>query len=358
MKTHLSHAIPAPLRAVLAFAMLPLLLQACGKSNAGVAEKAPSPPAQTVNVRVESITPTVFIENIQVTGSVEAYDDVMVPAEEGGRVKEWLVQKGSAVRAGQIIARIDDVLLRSAWEAANAAYLLAEVNYNKQKKVFEEQAVSELQLKTFEYQRDAARAQADLARARMDKCAIKSPITGVLDSRMVDAGEMIGPGMPIARVVSTGRLKVTAGVPERYAGTFKVGDQVTFSVDALAGETFVARVSVVGAAVTRDNRSIPIEATVTSASRSLKPEMIAALTIKLAERPNAIVIDDDYMQQKDRDEWVVYVAKGDVAEERAITIGATNSGKVLVAKGLAAGDRLITLGQQNVANGQKIVIAN
>lgn len=357
MNTQLFRAIPAPLRVVFAFALLPLVLQACGKSNAGVADKAPSA-TQVVNVRVETVTPTSFTETIQVTGSVEAYDDVMVPSEEGGRVKEWLVQKGASVRAGQVIARIDDAILRSAWEAAHAAYQIAEVNYTKQKKVYEEQAVSELQLKTLEYQRDAAKAQADLARVRLEKCSIKSPINGVLETRTVDAGEMIGPGAPIARIVGTGRLKITAGVPERYAGLFKVGDRVIFRVDALAGEEFTARVSVVGAAVNRDNRSIPMEATVTATARALKPEMIAAMSIRLAERPNSIVIDDDFMQQTDRNQWVVYVANGDVAEERSITIGATNSGKVLVTKGLAAGDRLITLGHQNVANGQKIVIAN
>jgi membrane fusion protein, multidrug efflux system len=344
----------APASLLAAAAILMLAVPACKKSPATATGKASN--TQTVTVKAMDIVPQSFAEHIRLTGSLASYDDIMVPAEEGGRVLEWTAPKGASVKKGQVIAKMDDAVLHAAFDAANAQYLLAEANYTKQKKVFEEQAISDLQMKSFEYQRDAAKAGADLAKARWDKMQIKSPVDGVLNNRFVDAGEMIGPGMPVAHVVSSGRLKITAGVPERYTGAVKVGEVVRFTVDAFPKEEFAGKIIFVGAAVSRDNRSIPIEIQVTSGVGKLKPDMIASLEIMLAAKPGCIVIPDDYIQQVDKGAHVVYVAVNDVAEERRITMGGTNDGSVLVLSGLKAGEKLITLGFQNVANGQRISV--
>lgn len=331
-------------------------LASCGKSSAEEKGGAKNVDTLSVDVKVEEIQLRDFREEIQVTGSVEAFEDVVVSAEEGGRLLQWLVPKGGHVTKGQVIAKLDDALLKGGFEAANAQYLLAEVTYSKQKKVFEEQAISEWQLKTFEYQRDAAKAQADIARARLEKTAIKSPISGVLDLRNVDEGELVGPGTPVAHIVNNAHLRVAAGVPERYAGAFRVGDPVRFTIDAFPNESFEARVTFVGAAVMKDNRSIPVEAVVKSTREKLKPDMIASMRITLAQRPNSIVIPEEYVQQVDKDRFVAYVAEGGIARERRLTIGTVSRGMMLVTDGLRAGDKLITLGHQNVAGGQKITI--
>ena len=342
-----------------ASAALMVSIQACKKSAAGETDQGKKPTnGQAVNVKVMDITPHSFAERIRVTGSLASYDDIMVPAEEGGRLIEWKAAKGALVTKGQIIAKLDDAVIHAAYDAANAQYQLADLNYTKQKKVFEEQAISELQMKSFEYQRDAAKAGADLAKARWDKSFIKSPINGILNNRFVDEGEMIGPGMSVAHVVSTARLKIVAGVPERYAGAFRNGDAVRFTLDAFPTETFSGKVIFVGSAVAKDNRSIPVEVQVTSSSARLKPDMIASMDIMLTAKPDCIVVPEDYVQQVDKGINVVYVAMNGVAEERKIRIGGNSDGKVLVLSGVHAGDKLITLGYQNVANGQPINVQN
>lgn len=329
-------------------------IQACKNSNA---DEAPKPAGeQAVNVKVMELKLTSFAEHIRLTGSLASYDDIMVPAEEGGRLVEWKAAKGASVAKGQVIARLDDAVLRAAYDAANAQYQLAETNYTKQKKVFEERAISDLQMKSFEYQRDAAKAGADLAKARLDKTLIKSPVAGILNNRFVDEGEMIGPGMPVAHVVSTARLKIVAGVPERYTGAFKVGDAVRFTVDAFPKETFAGKVTFIGAAVSRDTRSIPVEVQISSGAGRLKPDMIASMEIMLPAKPGCIVVPEDYVQQVDKGAHVVYVALNGVAEERRIVMGGSYDGTIQILHGLKAGDRLITLGYQNVVNGQKIAV--
>jgi RND family efflux transporter MFP subunit len=332
------------------------MLSSCGKSDASSGKTNGATTLQPVNVSIEELQLKDFTELVTATGTVKAEEDVMVPAEEGGRLVKWLVQKGAHVRAGQALVKLDDALLRAGFDAADAAYKIAQTNYEKQKRVYEEQALSELQLKTFEYQRDAAKAQMELAKARLDKMTIKSPINGVFDNKLVEAGEMVGPGVPVAHVVNLGTLKVEVGVPERYGSLVSSGDRVTLHLDAFPGQTFTGTVRFVGAAVNRDSRSITVDVSIANVGGKLKPDMIATAEITLGVRKGCIVIQQDFIQQADKGRLVVYVSNNGTAEERAITIGGTNGNLALVTSGLNAGDKLITLGFQNVANGQPLVI--
>ena len=341
----------------LALAGAAAALSSCGKSE-GAEQTGTKDSSQAVTVKTETVAAQKFTETIHLTGTLAAFDDITVPAEEGGRLVKWDVPRGGHVKKGQVIARIDDALLRAGYDAANAQYQIAEMNAMKQAQVYKEQGISEFQIRSIEYQRDAAKAGADLSKARLEKCAIKSPVNGTLDYQFIDAGEMVGPGMPAARVVDVSRLKILAGVPERYAGSFRVGDQVRFTVDAFPGQTFAGRLTYVGAAVSKDNRAIPVEVTVTGGGGKLKPDMIANMTIELATRTDVIAVREDYLQQVEKGRFVLFVENNGIAEERKVDVGGSNGALIQIRSGLSVGDKLITMGFQNVANGQKLVVAN
>jgi membrane fusion protein, multidrug efflux system len=260
------------------------------------------------------------------------------------------------VAKGTVIARLDSSVLKASYDAALAQYKLADVTYRKQKKVFEQQAISELQLQTLEYQRDAAKAGADLAEARFERTIIRSPFTGILNDRYFEVGEMVAPGAPLAHVVSNGRLKVRAGVPERFAGRLNTGDAVSFTIDAFPGEKFNGKISFVAAAINPDNRTIPVEVTIQNTGGKLKPDMIVTLNITLKAFAEAIVIPSDYIQQVDIGRFVAYVENNGIAEERVLEIASSSQGLANISKGLKEGDRLITVGFQSVAQGQKVSV--
>ncbi len=334
------------------------LLSSCGDKKAESAQNPAEKSSNAVTVSVTEITAGDYAEVLQLTGTVASFEDVSVPTDEGGRVLQWLVPRGASVRKGQVMVQLDSAIVRATYDAALAQYNIAQTNYEKQKKVYEQQGISELQLKTLQYQRDAAKAQMAMSRERLDRTKVKSPINGVLNTRFIEAGEMSAPGMPIAHVVNTDKLKIEAGVPERFASNFRRGDKVTFTVDALPGQKFSGTVGFIAAAVNKDNRTIPIEVLVSSAGGKLKPEMIAALRITLTAQSNVIAISEDYVVKTNIDEFSVYVVDGDVARERKVKIGGSSQGKVLIVDGLRSGDKLITLGYQNVADGQPVLVKN
>ncbi|MFZ1728818.1 MAG: efflux RND transporter periplasmic adaptor subunit [Bacteroidota bacterium] len=338
-------------------AVTTLALNGCGKTDAE-ANQAGSTEIPAVTVSVMELQPMEFDEIIDVTGNIASPEDAMVPADEGGRVLNWLVPLGARVRTGQVLVQLDSAIVSSSYDAAAAQYNIAQTNYERQKKVYEEQGISELQLKTLQYQRDAARAQMDMSHARLERTKVKSPFSGILNARLVDAGEMSAPGMPIAHVVNIDRLKIQAGVPERYASSFKTGDKVKFSVDTYPGQVFNGSIRFVGAAVNKDNRSIPVEIDIAGHNGQLKPDMIAKMQIKLGSEAKSIVIPEDFLSKTDKNEFIVYVEIDGVAHEQEVKIGASSKGSVLISEGLTAGDRLITLGHQNVADGQRVIVKN
>jgi membrane fusion protein (multidrug efflux system) len=331
-----------------------LAMGSCGPSKANSGSERKEENKQEVFVKVEKIQLRDFSETIRLTGFVESLNNIIVPSEEGGRLMEWKTEKGAYVRKGQVLAQIDDAMMKASHDAALANYNMANVNYEKQKAAFEEQAVSALQLKNLEYQRDAAKAQLDMAKLRWERTAVRSPIDGIVNEHFVKAGEMIAPGMPISQVIDVEQMKVMVGVPERYTKDLRLGTVVEFTVDAFPNEVFSGKLTFIGAAVNPDNRTLPAEIYFTNAGGHLKPQMIAAVQLKLATTTKAVMISQDYIQQVDMNKLIVYVAKDGVADERLIKLGGSDGTFVRVVSGLQEGDRLITVGFQNLIDKQKI----
>jgi membrane fusion protein, multidrug efflux system len=345
-------------RICLAFLASSLVISCGGSKHKPDAAAADSAAAGRAQITVETITPSTFTETIELTGYIKASDDVTVSTEEGGVLKQWLVERGAHVRKGDVIARLNDDVLRPQYEVAQAQFQIADLNYQKQQKVFEEAGISEIQVKTSEYTRDAARAQAELMKARFERTRIKSPVDGIVDDRLIDAGELAPPGIPVARIVNLDRMKVIINAPENYAGILTRGSQVRISVSAYPAEAITGTVSFVGAAVIPDNRTIPIEVVVRNPGRKLKPDMIARTAIRQPVQRKAILVDESAIQIVDPKTRVVYVEEDGKARRRVVTIGGRNSGKVEVTSGLKEGDRLIMSGVQRVYDGQPVEISN
>lgn len=335
-----------------------LLFGSCGDSNADEASRNKSNNSlEAVYVNVEEVAPRPFVETLSLSGSIKAYDDILVSAEEGGVVKSWNYKKGDRISKGSVLAVLDSDVAKASYEAALAQYKSSALTLEKQSKVYQEQALSEWQYKTTEYNRDAAKAQAELLKARLERTKIKSPVNGILDDRYVDVGEMAAPGVPMARVVNTQRVKVLVNVPERYAGTIKRGAAISLAVIAYPGETFRGNITYIGATVNADNRTFPIESVIANAEGRLKPEMIARVSIVHSEEKSVLLVDESIVQQVDRNKYLVYVENGGKAQERRVELGGRSNNQVEIVSGLKSGDKVIVAGHNDVIQGQPVIVA-
>lgn len=334
-----------------------VLLLAAGFSSCSKEKPADQGQAvQPVNITVQTVQPSPMTDGVQVAGAAKALEDVMMSPEEGGIVKEWKKKKGDAVKKGDLIVTLKDEVIKASYEAADAQYKMAQLTVDKQRSVYEQNGISELQFKNMEYGRDAAKANAELMKARWERTQLRSPIDGVVDNTVPNAGEMAPPGVPIARVVNTAVIKVQAEIPEIYSGTIRSGTEAEVTFDAVPDLALQAKVSFVGSTVNAANRTLMVEFLLPNPGGRIKPEMVAKVTVVRRKKTDAVLVSENLVQLVDRDRHVVYVESNGAAEERRVTLGGRQGNRVEVTSGLKAGDRLIVSGYQKLVNGTPVIV--
>ena len=344
------------LAATLAFA-------ACAGSEAKEPDAAAAEaPSRVVSVEVMTTQPEVFTDRVQIVGDVEANRDVVVSAEESGVIRQLVVEKGQWVKAGQPLARIDDRVLRAQAEEAAARAELDAESWQRQKRLWEEDNVgTEMAYLQAKYGAQTSEAAARVAQERLGRTVVRAPISGIVEDRLVEVGSMVSPGAPVARIVDIGRVKVSGGVPERYAGEIQRGGEAEIVLDAFGGREFTGTIGFVGAAVDEGSRTFPIEVTIPNPNGLIKPGMIATVRVARGGSNEAIVVPQEAVLREE-DGYIVYVATergGEtVAEARVVVPGSSQNNRVVIEAGLEPGERVIVVGQQQTAAGDRLEIVN
>jgi membrane fusion protein, multidrug efflux system len=347
--------------------LAPALIVVAAACGGGVAGEVPGDGTamgaaqRTVNVEVLEAAPEHFDDRLTITGTIEARRAVTLTAEESGVVREVYVDRGRHVRVGQAIARIDDRVLRAHYDQARSEAELARQTFERQRRLWEDEQIgSEMNYLRARHAAEAAAASERVLAARLDRTIIRAPIGGVLDDRFVEVGALAGPGTPVARIIDADTVRVTAGVPERYAGEIRTGAPATVTVDNLPDGEFDGLIRFVGAAVSEQNRTFPLEVRVPNGAGRLKPGMAARVRVTRATLPDAILVPREAVLRTE-DGYRVFVVRQEdgrfVAHAAAVVTGPGAGNRVVITAGLQPGDLVVVVGQQQVAAGDIVRLA-
>jgi RND family efflux transporter MFP subunit len=324
------------------------------------AEGSPETFARVVKIEARPVQADTFVDYIRATGEVEAMSDVTLSAEETGVIREFYVSKGAAVRAGQPIVKIDDAVLAAQLNEARAAEQLARERYQRQRQVWEEEKIgSEMGYLQAKSQAEVAAARAAALEARLARTVIRAPVAGVFDEKFLEVGEMATPGSRIGRVVAARRVKVTAGIPERFAADVAAGAPARVSFDIFPGEHYAGRVGFVGSTVDPGNRTFPIEIVIDNPRRLIKPRMVANVHVVRQRLSGVIVLPQDLVMRTEQGYQVFVVTERDgasYAEARPVTLGPSYENRVVISEGVVAGDRVIRAGARLVDHGSRVQV--
>ena len=341
-------------------------------TEASVASESPA--QRIIRVSVLEMAPRTFEEIVPITGSVTAPQDASLSAQTAGTLVE-LVEVGTRVSENDIVARLDDRLIRAGLEQARANLAsaesqarLAEESWRRQEPLFQDSIISALEFENVLTQRNQARsflaqAQATVTQAeqQLENTIVRAPFGGTVEERFAEKGEQIMPGSPIVRIVNTRNLKVTAGVPETYAADIRRGSSVGISFSAYNGPDRRATVSFVGSVINPQNRTFQIEIDLDNPDGLLKPAMIADVKLTRRKLDGQMVIPQTSVL-RDETGTSVYVLEtsgsNTVAQRRVVTLGASYQGLTVVSAGLSTGDRVITAGQTAVSDGDQVTVSN
>ncbi len=348
---------------------------ACGRTES--AGDADEPYVKVVNVEVETLRPATFSATVRITAEAEPETDITLSAEESGILEAFVAKKGTRVRRGQAIARIDDDVLAAqvdearagaeiaasrheAQREARAGAEIAASRHEAQRRLWEDEGIgSEIVFLQAKADAESAMARHVQLQARLDRTVVRSPVAGTFDSELVDAGEIVQPGTPVARIVDGSGLRITGGVAERFAPQVSVGGDANISFDILPGQVFEGQIDFVGTAVDRQSRTFPIEIVMDNPDGAVKPYMIANVRVLLRRVDDAIVVSREVLIRTE-DGFLALVVESqdgnDIAVPRTLVLGSSDENSVVVMSGLEAGDRLVVRGQQLVDPGDRVRI--
>ena len=297
-----------------------------------------------------------FRHYVSVQGTLEAEENLMVSAKMPGMVKEIRVKEGDVVGKGQVLAVLDDEVLKKSIDELKAGLDQVTVLYEKQKSLWDQKIGTELQYLTLKNQKEGLENKLVTLKAQVGQALVTAPFPGVIDAVFIKTGSMAAPGVPLMQLVNTSQLKASAKVPDSYVSFIKQGDKVLVNFPDLNKEV-EAGVSYVGRIVDPLSRTFKIEVKLPASDPGLKPNLLAMVRINDKSLKDAIVIDENIIQPTENGKilFVAGVENGkQVAQQRTVTTGLSYNGRVEILSGLSKGDKLITTGYQDLSDKQAI----
>ena len=357
----------ATMATLVAIAGTALAFAGCSSSEGAEANAQQVDPVDTsgvrvINVAVTPATRSTFVDYVRVVGEVAAMQDVTLSAEESGTIARFLVEKGARVTKGDVIAKIDDTVLQAQADEAKAMADIAQEEYSRRRRLWEEDQVgSEIAYLQTRSAAEAASARYRTLQARLSRTELRAPVSGIFDEKYVEVGELVAPGTRVARVVAVAQVKITGGVPERFALDIRRGDSAVVTLDALPDRSFVGRIRFVGASVNPDNRTVPVELVLDNPGGALKPQMVANVQIARARLHDVIVVPQEVVQRTEAGYQVFVTGDRDgrpIAMARPVELGPAHENRVVIRSGLNEGDPLITTGYRMVDDGSLVRIVD
>ncbi|MDQ4139546.1 MAG: efflux RND transporter periplasmic adaptor subunit, partial [Bacteroidota bacterium] len=176
------------------------------------------------------VKPREFANNLAVTGSIEANEEVQIRGQVSGLIRSISFKEGSNVKAGQVLLKIDDAELRAQLAQAQTRQSLAAENAERAAQLFKKEAISreEYDIATADYK--TLQSQTQLIQAQLAKTTITAPFSGRIGLRNVSVGDYLTPETIVANLVSSDPVKITFSVPEKYASQVKVNTKLKLTV--------------------------------------------------------------------------------------------------------------------------------
>lgn len=319
----------------------------CGNNNSKTAEQPQAAEVRLPNVTIMAASYKDVPQSDVYTANVEAYAKNNIAPQSPSRIQKIYVEVGDFVRAGQIVAKMDEVSLnQSKLSMANDS-----LEYSRIKKLYEQGGVSKSDFDAMELKYNVTRSQ---YQNLLENTILRSPVSGVITARNYDQGDMYG-GSPIYVVEQITPVKLYVGISEMDYTRVKKNDIVTLTADALPGKTFTGRIARIYPTIDAATHTFTAEVNVANSDRLLRPGMYARVTVNFGSNHSIVVPDDCVVKQQGSGVRSVFVLQADnTVKEIVVTLGRHFGTEYEILSGVAEGDKVVVKGQASLKNGSKV----
>jgi membrane fusion protein (multidrug efflux system) len=294
------------------------------------------------------VQPQSFDNNLSLSGSIEANEQVEIRSEVSGIVESINFQEGSNVSKGQLLFKVNDTELRAQLSQSNTKESLAAENERRAKLLLQKEAISQEEYDVARAEYASTKAQSQLIKAQIAKTAVRAPFSGRIGLRSISKGTYITPTILVANLVNIGKLKITFSIPEKYANQVKNNSTLNFTV-AGSTATYTATVYAIEPTVEIATRTLQVRAITDNKDGKLLPGTFANVELPLEVIKDAIVVPSQAVIPVQNGKKV-FISNMGKAKEIIVETATRTDASLLILSGLKAGDTVITTGVMALKN--------
>ncbi|MBV6848782.1 efflux RND transporter periplasmic adaptor subunit [Xanthomonas euvesicatoria] len=315
-------------------------------------------------------------EALELPARVEAWSRAPIHARVSGYLKQWNVDIGTTVKAGQLLAEIetpdlDQTLQEARAELASARSEAqqAEATAKRWQSLLQSQSVSRQEVEERQTAWRSRRAQVNALQAAVDRAQtlqqykrLRSPFNGVVTVRNTDVGALINTGTATGTelfiISDTRRLRVYVSVPQRQVALIAVGGKAEFRVPERPNRAYTATVHSLSQAIDSSSGAMRVQLIVDNPSGELLPGGFATVRFQiptsnvttLGVPPSTLIVGRRGVQ-------VAVVGSEDRVELRTVTIARDRGNVIEIADGLTPADRVVANPPDGLSTGDRVRIA-
>lgn len=338
------------------------LTQKIEKLKQEIAQKA-NPGAKrekVMNVEISPVEKGIFRHFIQVQGTVESDNNVLVSPQSSGIVKKIHVQAGNRITRGQLLVELDGAILESSIAEVENGLMLANTIFERQQRLWNKNIGSEIEFLQAKNNKEGLEKRLATLEEQYKMTKIFAPLSGTVDEVLIKEGEMAVAGMGAVRIVQLSNLKIKVNLSEIYISRIEKNDLVHVYIPVV-GREFDLRVNAVSQVIDPNNRTFQIEMKIPQSEVGIKPNMLSVLTINDYTNQEALVVPLNIVQETGQEQFI-FVAEpidGDwISRRRSVKTGYSYNDRTEVLSGLQEGEHVVTFGYQNLADGQKLAVVS
>lgn len=335
-----------------------VVILACAFAGASARAQDSGPvPVTVVQARTVKMAP-----KMAVPGSVVSRYDSHVASEVEGNVV-WVAEVGDEVKAGDVVARLDDHVMKMQVDsdAADVARLNATLHYDqlqaaRMERLARDNAIATSDRDSAISTRDVdkaqlAQSQASLEKSKydLDHSQIRAPFPGRVAARLINPGEYASVGTAVVRLVDIQDIEVSAPAPIVAARYISPGSPVTVIVE---GKPVVTKVRAIVPVGDVNSRTVEVRLSI-APSDGIVGDAVKVLLPSAPPR-NVLAVPRDALVLREDNTYVFRISKQGLAERIAVETGSEEGDLVEVEGDLSAGDRVVTKGAERLEPGQRV----
>lgn len=315
-------------------------------------------------------------QGLAVSGQVEASQTANISTRVMGYITKINVKVGDQVNKGQLLATIsnDDILAKRAQAdamiaEANAAAQNAQKDYDRFTALYKQQSASAKELDNITLQYSSAKARLEAAKqqrnevnAMLSYTNLTAPFAGTVTQKMMDAGSMANPGMPLLTIEQSGSYQVSASVPESEISLIKENAPVTINIDAIHKSIKGTIAQIAQSSQSSGGQYIIKIHVADNEKQGLFAGMFANVAIpvtqvaKTTDASSQVMVPVSAIEYKDQLTGIYTIGSNHTALLRWVRLGRTQGNQVEVLSGLAANEQFIVNAEGRLYNGVAVKI--